>query len=331
MHLTSKIALEFVVKPDRVRLDHFTTLEDAAAVILADSPEDLVLPKVETLSDTSAAALAHHRGQLSLTGLRGLSISGAHALANHADLLLSAKLAAFIWLEASAIINRRGQVLTKAIAEEMVCSGNCPGELGLKEYFNLAEDAAEVLLRYEGELWLDGITGFSSTAAETIAKHRHDVFVDGLRELKETPGEIALAGKLSQRDPALSIQLNKLSILGCTPASILVLYRGHLSLNGLTSLTEELAAILAKSCCSINLDGVEDASDEAINLLATSRQVLSLPFELDRRVFQRKLARQNEILADVGGTPLLTNRLSRNPDGKGLATASGVSKESQRR
>lgn len=189
MHLTSKIALEFVVKPDRVRLDHFTTLEDAAAAILADSPEDLVLPKVETLSDTSAAALAHHWGQLSLTGLRGLSISGAHALANHADLLLSAKLAAFIWREASAIINRRGQVLTKAIAEEMVCSGNCPGELGLKEYFTLEADAADVLLRYDGELWLEGITGFSSPAAETIANHQHDAFVDGLRALKEMPGD----------------------------------------------------------------------------------------------------------------------------------------------
>jgi len=76
--LTLKIAEQFLDKG--YNLDHYTSMDDAAAQALAKHKGDLWLGGLTSLSDAAAQALAQHEGSLELRGLTSLSDAAAQAL-----------------------------------------------------------------------------------------------------------------------------------------------------------------------------------------------------------------------------------------------------------
>ena len=60
------------------------------------------------------------------------------------------------------------KVLTKEIAEEFIKEDSLTV---LEEFTEITDDAAEILSKFEGDLFLGGLTALSDAAAESLAKH----------------------------------------------------------------------------------------------------------------------------------------------------------------
>jgi hypothetical protein len=77
--LTKKIAGQFLHNPDSVDLNHFVSMADGAAEVLAMHEGELSLLGLTGLSDASAGALAKHTGQLVLSSSVAGTVSAAKA------------------------------------------------------------------------------------------------------------------------------------------------------------------------------------------------------------------------------------------------------------
>ena len=84
--LTLEIAEKFSKDNDSVDLFEFTTLEDAAAKVLAKHEGMLWLSEIKSVSDAAASALSKHKGSLNLIGITTLSKAAASSLAKVAPL-----------------------------------------------------------------------------------------------------------------------------------------------------------------------------------------------------------------------------------------------------
>ncbi len=78
--LTKKIAERFITESESVDLSDFSSIEDAAAEILAKYKGDLFLSGLTSLSPTAAKALASHEGDLNLCGLTKITTKLAQEL-----------------------------------------------------------------------------------------------------------------------------------------------------------------------------------------------------------------------------------------------------------
>ena len=81
--LTVEIAEQFLADNDSVRLQQFTSIEDAAAEALAKHKGALMLEGLTSISDAAAAALGNHDSNLNLGGLTSISDAQAEAFAKH--------------------------------------------------------------------------------------------------------------------------------------------------------------------------------------------------------------------------------------------------------
>ena len=134
--------------------------------------------------------------------------------------------------------------LTVAIAEQFLADENF---VGLDEFTEIDEAAAESLSKHEGRLGLTGLTSLSDAAAESLSKHKG--------------GRLSLNGLTSLSDAATESLSN---------------HKGGLWLNGLTSLSDAAAESLSKHKYGLNLDGLTNLSDEAAESLSKHERILTL-------------------------------------------------------
>ena len=71
-------------------------------------------------------------------------------------------------------------------------------------YTGIADSAAEQLLKFEYDLFLNGLTSLSVKAANSLSKHKQSLKLDGLKELSD-----ATAKALSEFRGCNQIHLNK--------------------------------------------------------------------------------------------------------------------------
>ena len=117
--LTLEIAEQFL-KDGRVRLEDYTSMDDAAAQALAQHKGDLSLEGLTSLSEAAAQALGKHEGGLWLAGLTSLSEAAAQALAQHEGFLSLRGLTSLSDAAAQALGKHKGYLYLNDKAKEAV-------------------------------------------------------------------------------------------------------------------------------------------------------------------------------------------------------------------
>jgi hypothetical protein len=237
-------------KSGRLQLDHLTALSPEAAKELAKYNGWLSLNGLTSLSKETAEALGQHRGQLHLNGLTKLSDEAAGALARHYGELSLNGLTAFSDEAGAALARHTG------------------GRLYLKGVKSLSTEVGKALAQRKGggpthTVCLDGVESLTVEAAAAMAEtHGHNwdgrfpamktVPVDVARALAKRQGGLSLEGLTSLSDEAAKVLGGKLD--GNLPR--------------LTSLTVESAKAIAGPVPgqfhrTLNLNGLTTLPDDA--------------------------------------------------------------------
>ena len=197
------------------------------------------------------------------------------------------------------------------------------GNIGLGGLESLSDGAAEALSKYSGELWLGLIsfsdspgnvalagklasqkenvslgylTSLSDGAAKALSKHKGELDLRRLESLPDSPGHIALAGKLASQNEG--VELGCLTTLGDVAAKALSKNNGFLNLNRLESLSDAAAEALSESQGKLGLSGLVRLSDGAAKALSKHegeldlRRLECLPDSPGHIALARKLASQ---------------------------------------
>lgn len=177
--------------------------------------------------------------------------------------------------------------LSPELARKLVESGRL-FDLDLNCLRSLSRESAQLLAQHNGPLSLNGLRTISEEVAEGLSHHQGWLYLDGLTEL--TP---AVAAHLARHRHTVHLGdfYNRLSLNGVTSlsedtAAGLARFLGNLRLNGLETVTPEAARHLATHMAdahwgvgelySLMLDGVTTLSDESAAALANYRGGLSL-------------------------------------------------------
>jgi hypothetical protein len=174
---------------------------------------DLYLGGLTSLSDSVAEVVARHKGTAWLDGLRSLSAKRAKTLAQH------------------------------------------EGTLSLNGLLTLSDEAANELACHQGELFLDNVVNVSERGVEILGQHGGPVSLNGL-EFRKQLGEMrSLTDDIIER---------------------LAPYRGDLVLDRLESLTEIEARSIVNRGELLSLNGLVSVSDEVAEVIAQHRGRVSL-------------------------------------------------------
>ena len=164
--ITKKIAEEILSGEQDA--ESFTSIEDAAAVMLAKNRSRLSLSGLTTISDASVEALAKHEGyHLDLSGLTTISNPSAEALAKHEG-----------YLDLSG--------LTTISDDSVGALAKNEGDLDLSGLTRLSDIAARDLAKHKGVLALNGLKILNNAAAQSLAKHEGTLYLNGLVGLSAT-------------------------------------------------------------------------------------------------------------------------------------------------
>ncbi len=228
--------------------------------------DDLSLNGLKTLTRSQAEALAQHEGVLILDGLTNLQPDIADALAQH-----------------KGRISLNGLTdLTQDTAQALARNKNF---LLLDGLTTLTPNVAYILALHKGDLSLDGLTTLTPDAAANLALHKGDLTLNGLTEITSVPLVEKLGHRLQSKnlveiseEVALSLESIKgegyLSLDGLTTltpnvANALARHKGRLSLNGLTEITSvPLAEKLAEQSDFVDLSNLVEISQEVASTLA---------------------------------------------------------------
>ena len=159
-------------------LSDFTSIEDAAAEILAEYRGDLNLDRLTTLSDAAAEALAQHKGNLSINRVTTFGDSQPY-------IALACKMVQgsreWRWLHLDGL-----KSLSNSIAEALA---QHEGDLSLNGLTHLTDSVASALARQRGNLYLAGLICLSDAAAKALANHRGTIEVSSATSLGEAVEE----------------------------------------------------------------------------------------------------------------------------------------------
>ena len=181
--LTKQIAENFMQAAlsghtNRPYLSDFTSIEDAAAEILAEYRGDLNLDRLTTLSDAAAEALAQHKGNLSINRVTTFGDSQPY-------IALACKMVQgsreWRWLHLNGL-----KSLSNSIAEALA---QHEGNLSLNGLTHLSDSVASALARQRGNLYLAGLICLSDAAAKALANHRGTIEVSSATSLGEAVEE----------------------------------------------------------------------------------------------------------------------------------------------
>jgi hypothetical protein len=241
--ITTAVALDYLA--GNRSLEDFTTLDDDAASLLAESDKGLRLDSIQHLTSESARRLACHKGPyLLLGGLSSISDDTVEALSAYGGGLALDGMTHISDYAASALAEHR--------------SPNGPGDPGARHatfgavaraddfdegfaIFNV--DLEQHMVTYSpGFLLLGGITKLSDKAAEALAQHQGWIDLKGLDSIS-VRAATAFAARLGPTS------------LGCSTVS--------------DGVAEELATARGL----LNLDFVSQISPESIALLQANNNI----------------------------------------------------------
>lgn len=154
------------------------------------------------------------------------------------------------------------------------------GAVTLPKVTSVSPDVAGILASHRGSLGLPGLESLTPEVARELAKHRGPLELDGLLDLPV---------KVAREFTASSASLSFGGLTGLDPEAMQALAAGvphpehgaefgrrtrefgNLKLNGIKTLTPELAAAIAKHPQNIALNGLQELSLEVARALAADR------------------------------------------------------------
>ena len=244
-----------------------TSISVAAAENLASHKHSLFLPGIEYLAAEEAEALALHEGQLFLDGIKSLSESAAAGLGLRNGYLSLAGLDELTDEAMKHLSNHRGFLdlrdLHQLSLESAAALSTHRGGLDLSEVSRLEDiETAKYLAQTQGALHLDDLNRITFAVAHELSKHVGPLTLNDLRE----PSAKTLEA-LSQHTTYL--QLNRVLILTQQGAKAMAdNHKGVLCMDGIQSLSDEVAEVLARHQGHLYLRGLKDISLEASKQLA---------------------------------------------------------------
>jgi len=259
------------------RLPRFKTVPDDVARALAKGGNIRSMPGLTTISDEAARSLLPKIGG-NLPALEKLSPEAAKALAKARGHLVLDRL--------TSLSDETARALTEKAHNR--------GNLYLNGLTTITPDAARAICRREGDLHLNGLATIPLDVLEALAEHKSPgyarpiVFLDGLTTLSD-PGAAVLASwpkwsgelprlrELSEQAAAalassrnFSGKLPAVRMLSVEAARALARRKGNLSLDGLTTISDEVAEALAEHRGgTLSLGGLKNLPDSAAEALAT--------------------------------------------------------------
>ena len=285
-------------------LNGLTELSDEAAEALCKHKGKLYLRGLTELSDAAAEALCKHQGELYPYSLTELSDAAAEALSKHQGSLNLCRITELSDAAAEALSKHQGDLwlgglteLSDAAAEAL---SKHQGGLSLNGLTELSDAAAEALSKHQGELYLRGLTILSDRGADCFSAYNGWMPLNRLIELTPAIARL-MSSKAMNEDDEICCDFDRLEtispevagILGRGKYYMLCLYlvnglspdaaRGlgefegsYLALRGFSSLSAELARVLAQAKAGTLSLGVEKLNDEACKALSTFQGELAL-------------------------------------------------------
>ncbi len=289
--------------------DRLKTLTAEEATRLAQQKSGrLLLDGLKSLSPEVAEELAQHEGWLSLNGLTGISDEVAAALGQHKRALHLDGLTKISAATAEALASHRSELSLNgltAISDEAAkaLARHTGGRLFLKGLTTLSPAAARALSQRNGggpvyQLHLDGLTTLSPEAAAALAEMTGHNWNGRLPRFKTVPDDVArtlakeggnvrsMPGLTTISDEAAKLLLPKiggnlpaLKTLSPEAAKAMAKARGHLVLDGLTSLSDETAKELnenAQNRGNLYLNGLTALTPETARAISRREGFLYL-------------------------------------------------------
>ncbi len=287
--VSTAVAKVLFKRNDPEWLSSITELPDGLESELIACRKRLPLNSLRNLSDEIADIIGRCNSfEVSLNGLKTLKESAARNLRPYRGAL---------FLDG---IKELSEALARVVSA-LECSS-----LSMAGVSQLTESKADALCQLEGYLRISGIKTLSDQVAATLAKHKQGISLDGLADLPDTAGHIALAKVLARVEGNNSVDRAKwtifldglkrvsvacatelaqtegnLSLLGIQSIDSIELahaFSGHsnaLAL-GLTSLREEVAAVLSQRKGALCLHSLQFISDRTAEILSNYKGHLAL-------------------------------------------------------
>jgi mono/diheme cytochrome c family protein len=251
--LAPDVAKELAKQEGWLSLNGLTVISEEAAKELGQHKGFLHLDGLKALSDEVAAALAGHRGELALNDLPSLSDKSAEELARHSGgRLLLKGLTTLSPVAARAFLKRKG--------------GSPSSQLHFDGLTTLAPEAAAALVEMHGHNWNGRLPAFKTVpneVARALAKEGG--------ALRAMPGLTTISSEAAKAlVPRIGGELPELQSLTPEVAKVLAQARGHLVLNGLTSLSDESAQALtekAQNRGNLYLNGLTEITPATARLI----------------------------------------------------------------
>ena len=140
----------------------------------------------------------------------------------------------------------------------------------------MVDVAAKAMSQHKETLYLHGLTSVSDAAANALAKHKGELSLLRLTSLSESPGHLALAEALAKHKGSRYLNLDGLITLSDAAAEVLAKHKGDLHLSGLIALSDAAAKALAQHNGNLDLRRITTLSEAAAKALAQHRDELNL-------------------------------------------------------
>jgi hypothetical protein len=239
-------------------------VSDLVAVALSEHRGRYLSLGVDFLSDEAARALGQYKGWLFLDSLESISVEVALGLAQHKGHLYLNGLKSLSEKAARALC-----------AEQKKTSGRSLSLDGLSE---ISAEVASALAQYNGNISLRGLRSFSEEVVCALAQNggaHLGSLLNGLERLGDEHFGLARAAAQNLH----SLSLDNLKFISPKAASAFALLEGNLTLNGLTSLSEDVARSLCvgdgtvdrrqlRRRGTISFNGLEVLSDDVAQIFA---------------------------------------------------------------
>jgi len=270
--LTGVQALALAKHEGELRLNGLTTLSDEAAKALAQHKGALFLGGLTALSGEQAKLLAQHNGALFLSGLTTLSENATKALAErlaHRDALMknykenSLKVRSLL----DTYRNLAASLGTTDSAEVDTQRAKLLDHLGTLRAFQaqLQQDMSLI----DAELEMNAATRRSGAAAESpvVLRMRREIMARQLeqttKDFDEVADEVKMLGQANADLMARKQEIEQLMKVTDEMGVRIDAMKIHLGRNGLATLSEEQAKLLAQHKGALFLSGLTTLSDEA--------------------------------------------------------------------
>jgi len=283
--LTKGIAEGYLQDPRSCVLWDYTKLEDDAAEILSSSKSYLPLCSLRTLSSRSAEFLGQHVGALNLNGLTVLSDAAAAGLGGHEheirlNGLTNLTVEAVEHLSPCRSLELDGLSCISKGAAAALCE-----KITVRYRFGQTGVLANKSTKILGFRSLKGITRLDEGVAELFAKTIAKAAKYGggldlrLREYPSTTSHLALATTILKNRYAgqTTWEFERLEDLTPELAATLAKTATHVVLDGVESVTLDVARVLCEHKKGVLRLGVKRMDPEAAGLIAKHGPKLFMP------------------------------------------------------